>query len=120
VSDDFSHECIDIFVDFAILGAYVTRVLDQAANFRCLPAAVRTEIGPELTRRASVVRATSHGIRQILIAPGKPMQTGYIERFDGTFRNECLNVHWFLTHTVVEDRRFADYENQVRGRRDVT
>ena len=43
VADDFSHECIDIAVDFGISGAYVTRVLDQAATFRGYPAAVRTD-----------------------------------------------------------------------------
>jgi len=29
--------------------------------------------------------------------PGKPMQNGYIESFNGKFRDECLNEHWFQT-----------------------
>ena len=38
-----------------------------------------------------------HGIRHILIQPGRPRQNGYIESFNGKFRDECLNEHWFET-----------------------
>jgi putative transposase len=38
-----------------------------------------------------------HGIRHILIQPGRPMQNGYIESFNGKFRDECLNEHWFMS-----------------------
>jgi len=41
--------------------------------------------------------AHSHGIQHILIEPGKPMQNGYIESFNGKFRDECLNEQWFET-----------------------
>ena len=41
--------------------------------------------------------AQTHGIRHILIQPGRPMQNGYIESFNGKFRDECLNDHWFET-----------------------
>lgn len=95
VADDFSHECVDIAVDYGISGQYVTRLLDQAAMFRGYPAAVRTDNGPEFTSRAFIAWAQSHGVRHILIQPGRPMQNGYIESFNGKFRDECLNEHWF-------------------------
>ncbi|OYY32173.1 MAG: hypothetical protein B7Y28_22735 [Polaromonas sp. 16-63-31] len=41
--------------------------------------------------------AHSHGVKQILIQPGRPMQNGYIESFNGKFRDECLNEQWFQT-----------------------
>jgi putative transposase len=41
--------------------------------------------------------AGKHHIRHILIQPGRPMQNGYIESFNGKFRDECLNEHWFET-----------------------
>ena len=41
--------------------------------------------------------AQGHGIRHILIEPGRPMQNGYIESFNGRFRDECLNEHWLVT-----------------------
>ena len=97
VADDFSHECVDIATDYGIGGLYVTRLLDRAALFRGYPVAVRTDNGPEFTSRAFMAWAQTHGIRHILIQPGRPMQNGYIESFNGKFRDECLNDHWFET-----------------------
>jgi putative transposase len=116
VADDFSHECVDIAVDYGISGQYVTRILDQAAIFRGYPDAVRTDNGPEFTSRAFMAWARKHGIRHILIEPGRPMQNGYIESFNGKFRDECLNEHWFETlpqarNTIADWRQ--DY-NEVR------
>ncbi len=97
VADDFSHECVNISVDWGISGQYVTRLLDRAAIFRGYPVAVRTDNGPEFTSRAFMAWAQSHGVRHILIEPGRPMQNGYIESFNGKFRDEFLNEHWFET-----------------------
>ena len=97
VADDFSHECVDITADWGISGDYVTRLLDRAAIFRGYPAGVRTDNGPEFTNRAFMAWANAHGIRHILIQPGRPMQNGYIESFNGKFRDECLNEQWFQT-----------------------
>ena len=116
VADDFSHESVDIAVDFGISGQYVTRVLDRAALFRGYPQAVRTDNGPELTSRAFMAWAQTHGIRHILIQPGRPMQNGYIENFNGKFRDEHLNEGWFQTlHQAREAAAIwrKDY-NEVR------
>jgi putative transposase len=116
VADDFSHECVDIAVDYGIGGEYVTRLLDRAAIFRGYPEAVRTDNGPEFTSRAFMAWAQGHGVRHILIEPGRPMQNGYIESFNGKFRDECLNDHWFQTlhqaRTAIGTWR-QDY-NEVR------
>ncbi len=69
-ADDFSHECVDIAVDYGISGQSVTRILDQAAIFRGYPDAVRTDNGLEFTSRAFMVWALRHGSRHILIEPG--------------------------------------------------
>ena len=116
VADDFSHECVDIAVDFGIAGEYVTRLLDRAAVFRGYPDMVRTDNGPEFTSRVFMAWAQTHGIRHILIQPGCPMQNGYIESFNGKFRDEHLNESWF--ETLQQARNAAstwkqDY-NQVR------
>ncbi len=116
VADDFSHECVDITADWGISGDYVTRLLDRAALFRGYPAAVRTDNGPEFTSRAFMGWANTHGIKHILIQPGRPMQNGYIESFNGKFRDECLNEQWFETlqqaRTAIAAWR-QDY-NEVR------
>jgi len=95
VADDFSHECVDIGVDFGIGGLYVTRLLDRAATFRGYPKEVRTDNGPEFTCRAFLTWTQKHGIKHILIEPGSPTQNAYIESFNGTFRDECLDENWF-------------------------
>lgn len=116
IADDFSHECIDIAVDFGIGGSYVTRLLDRAALFRGYPNVVRTDNGPEFTSNAFMAWAQTHRIQHILIQPGRPMQNGYIESFNGKFHDECLNEHWF--ETLSQARSIitlwkADY-NEIR------
>ena len=116
VTADFSHECVDIAVDHGISGAYVVRVLEQVALFRGYPQAVRTDQGPEFTSRAFLAWAQAKGVRHILNQPGKPTQNAYIESFNGKFRDECLNEHWFTSlaqaRAVIADWR-RDY-NEVR------
>jgi putative transposase len=116
VADDFSHECVEIAVDYGISGQYVTRLLDQAALFRGYPQVVRTDNGPEFTSRAFLSWAQAHGIRHILIQPGRPMQNGYIESFNGKFRDEHLNEHWFqtLNQARVEAASWRQDYNEIR------
>jgi putative transposase len=97
VADDFSHECVDIGMNFGISGQYVTRLLDRAAVFRCYPEMVRTNNGPEFTSRVFMAWAQTHGIRHILIQQGRHMQNGYMESFNWKFRDELLNESWFET-----------------------
>ncbi len=94
----------------------MTHILDQATLFRGYPQTVRTDNGPEFTSRAFIGWCQTHSIEHHLIEPGKPMQNGYIESFNGKFRDECLNDHWFETldqaRSVIALWR-TDY-NQVR------
>lgn len=116
ITDDFSHECVDIAVEHGIGGEYVVRVLEQVARFRGYPQAVRTDQGPEFTSRAFMAWAQARGVRHILNQPGKPTQNAYIESFNGKFRDECLNEHWFqsLKQARAEIARWrADY-NEIR------
>lgn len=101
IVDDFTKESVDIVVDHSIPGLYVTRVLDQAIAFRGCPRAIRTDQGPEFTGRALDQWAYRRGVELTLIAPGKPTQNAFIESFNGRFRDECLNDHWFENLTVA-------------------
>ncbi len=93
--DDFTKECLTITRAFGITGVQVTRILDSIALFRGYPATIRTDQGPEFTCRALDQWAFEHGVELRLIQPGKPTQNGFIESFNGRFRDECLNEHWF-------------------------
>ena len=97
IVDDFSKEVVDLVADFGISGQYVTRVLDQAARFRGYPKAIRTDQGPEFTGKALDQWAYKHGVQLKMIQAGKPTQNAFIESFNGRFRDECLNDHWFTT-----------------------
>ncbi|MGK4436917.1 DDE-type integrase/transposase/recombinase, partial [Raoultella ornithinolytica] len=91
--DDFTKECLTITIAFGISGVQVTRILDSIALFRGYPATIRTDQGPGFTCRALDQWAFEHGVELRLIQPGKPTQNGFIESFNGRFRDECLNEH---------------------------
>lgn len=116
VVDDLSRECPTIEVDTSIPGARVVRVLDRIAAERGYPEAIVMDNGPELVGKALDAWAYRHGVQLHFIRPGKPNENAYIESFNGKFRDECLNEHWF---TGISDARFTieawrrDY-NQVR------
>jgi putative transposase len=116
VIDDYSRESVQIGVDFGIDAGYVTRLLDQAAKFRGYPKAIRSDNGPEFTARAFAAWATRHKIEHILIEPGSPTQNAYIESFNGTFRDECLNEQWFtsLAEARIEIAKWRRDYNEVR------
>jgi putative transposase len=106
VIDDFSRECIDIAIDYGMGGQYITRVLDQVGQFRGYPKAIRTDQGPEFTSRAFMAWAHARGVRHLINDAGKPTQNAYIESFNGKFRDECLNEHWFVT--MAQARRVIE------------
>ena len=115
IVDDCTKESVDLVADFGISGHYVTRILDQAVRFRGCPKAIRTDQGPEFTGKALDQWAYEHSVQLKLIQPGKPTQNAYIESFNGKFRDECLNEHWFhsLAHAraVIQAWR-QDYNEQ--------
>ena len=87
----------------------MTRVLDNLAITRGLPRDLRTDNALEFCGRAMLTWAHAHGVTLRLIEPGKPTQNAYSEAFNGRFRDECLNEHWFtsLPHAraIIEDWR---------------
>jgi putative transposase len=97
IVDDFTKEVIELVLDHSITGDYVTRALEHVVRFRGAPRAIRTDQGPEFTGRALDQWAYRHGVDLKLIQAGKPTQNAYIESFNGKFRDECLNEHWFAT-----------------------
>jgi putative transposase len=53
--------------------------------------------GPEFAGTALDAWAAQHGVHLHLIQPEKPVQNAFIASFNGKFRDECLNGHWFVT-----------------------
>jgi putative transposase len=116
VVDDCSRECLAIRVERSIPGAYVARVLTELVKKRGRPDVIVLDNGPEFISRALEIWAEEHGVRLHFIEPGKPVQNCYVESFNGRFRDECLNEHWFTS--LADARRiisaWRDEYNEVR------
>lgn len=116
VVDEFSRECLQVHVAHSIPAVRVIEVLERLRVERGLPEVVITDNGSEFTSRAFDAWAYARGVKIHYIQPGKPVQNCYIESFNGTLRDECLNLHWFISladaRRTIEAWR-TDY-NRVR------
>ena len=120
IVDDATTEAVAIVPARALGGLPLTRALDRLAADRGLPRILRTDNGPEFCGRAMLTWAHARGVTLRLIEPGKPTQNAYIESFNGRFRDECLNEHWFtsLAHAeaIIEAwRREYNEERPKKG-----
>jgi putative transposase len=97
IMDEFSRECLAIHVAHSIPAVRVIDVLERLREKRGLPEIIMTDNGSEFTSRAFDAWAYARGVRIDYIQPGKPVQNCFIESFNGTLRDECLNLHWFLS-----------------------
>lgn len=116
VIDDFSRECLAAVVDTSISGQRVARELDQIAEMRGYPGQVVSDNGTELTSNAMLKWQEDRKVKWHYIAPGKPMQNGLVESFNGRMREECLNEHLFpsLRHACSMIAAWRKDYNQVR------
>ena len=119
IVDDATTEAVALVPARALGGMAVTRVLDRLALTRRLPRVLRTDNGLEFCGRAMLTWAHERGVALRLIAPGKPTQNAYIESFNGRFRDECLNEHWFtsLTHAEVVIEAWRREYNEERPKK---
>jgi putative transposase len=103
IVDDCSRESPAIEVDTSINGRRVVAVLDRLADTRGLPDSITVDHGPEFEGQVLDAWAYQNGVVLNFIRPGKPVENAYIESFNGRFRDECLNEHWFLTLAHARD-----------------
>lgn len=109
VGDDFSRLSCGILADFSIRGERMVRYLDELGERYGYPEEIVLDNGPECTSQAMFLWSRRTGVALRFIQPGKPMQNGFIESFNGKFRDECLNEHWFTSleeaRTIIEEWR---------------
>lgn len=107
ILDTVTRECLAIEVDTSLPGQRMVRVLDQLIACHGVPKRITLDNGPEFAGHLLDAWAYEHGVVLDFIDPGKPMQNGYVESFNGKFRDECLNVHWFgslpQARRIIED-----------------
>lgn len=97
VVDDYTRECLVIEVDTSLPGLRVKQVLERLKEMRGLPASITVDNGPEFAGKVLDAWAYEAGVTLSFIRPGKPVENAYIESFNGRFRDECLNEHWFVS-----------------------
>jgi len=73
----------------------VTAALDQAIGHHGQPQVITLDNGTEFTSNHFDWWAYQRGIQLDFITPGRPVENGIIESFNGKMRDECLNMHWF-------------------------
>lgn len=116
LTDDFNREALAIEIDVNLGARRIVRVLDRVAAERGYPAKLRVDNGPEMTSVHLAAWAESHSVELEFIQPGKPMQNGFIERFNRTYREEVLDMYVFNklseVRYITEDW-LIDY-NEVR------
>ena len=120
IVDDGTTEAVVTHVEHAIGGDHLVRVIEKVCQERGYPQVIRSDNGSEFTSRAMLTWAHERGVQLKLIEPGKPNQNAYIESFNGRFRDECLNEHWFVNlhhaRTLIEQwRREYNEERPKKG-----
>lgn len=116
VVDDFNREALGIEIDLNLPAARVIRTLDRIAAWRGYPDKMRMDNGPEFIATSLADWAQQHGVVLDFIQPGRPMQNGFIERFNRSYREGVLDMYVFKTLDEVRERTeiwMADYNEQL-------
>lgn len=102
VIDKWSRESVLLEVDFTLNGRRVVEAFERLSRHRALPLAITVDHGTEFTSKVLDEWAYKHRVQLDFIRPGKPVENGHIESFNGRLRDECLNANEFVT---IEDAR---------------
>ena len=97
VMDVYTRESLAIEPGQSLKGEDVVRVLQRIQKDRGGPKRLFCDNGSEFSSRVLDLWAYQNRVRIDFSRPGKPTDNAHIESFNGTFRNECLNTHWFTT-----------------------
>src|SRR5215208_5145848 len=107
IVDTFSRFSPALEPRFTFRGADVVDVLERVGRQVGLPATIRVDQGTEFVSRDLDLWAYQRGVTLDFSRPGKPTDNAFIEAFNGRFRAECLNAHWFLS--------LADAQKKIGG-----
>ena len=117
IIDEGSREGLAIEAASSIGALRCIRVLERIIEKRGVkPAVLRSDNGTEFTAHAFTGWCKEQGIKQAFIQKGKPMQNGYMERFNGSFRKEVLNMYLCMERWQVQDLadKWLDHYNNAR------
>lgn len=105
IVDNFSRECLAIHVGQGIKGEEVVSVMEQLKDYHGrLPKRLQTDNGSEFISKVLDKWAYENGVTMDFSRPGTPTDNPFIESFNGSFRDECLNIHWFLSMIDAQEK----------------
>lgn len=114
--DGFTRYAPRIEVDTSLPGQRVVRVLEELKRRGRKPEAIVIDNGTEFTSQVMDQWAYENQVQLHFITPGRPMENGFIESFNGKFRDECLSLEWFRSRAeakvLIEEWR--RHFNEVR------
>jgi hypothetical protein len=116
VVDQFTRECLLLLADSSLTGHKVALALSQVIAEREAPESITVDNRTEFASKAMDAWAYQYRVQLDFIRPGRPVENGYIESFNGRLRDECLNVHVFFTLADVREKleQWREDYNQVR------
>jgi putative transposase len=119
IVDIFSRFSPALAPRFTFRGTDVVEILERVCKEVGFPATIRVDQGTEFVSRDLDLWAYQRGVTLDFSQPGKPTDNAFIEAFNGRFRAECLNAHWFLSladaQEKVEDWRRYYNEERPHG-----
>jgi putative transposase len=116
VVDQYTRECVCAYADRSQTGEKVVEQMKRLVALRGAPESITTDNGSEFAGRAMEAWAYQTGVKLDFIRPGRPVQNGYIESFNGRLRDECLNGEVFFNLTDAREKleRWRRDYNQKR------
>jgi putative transposase len=103
--DNFSRQCLATRVGQSIKGIDVVRIMNDVKQYLNLtPERIQVDNGSEFISKDFDKWAYENNVILDFSRPGKPTDNPYIESFNGSFRDECLNVNWFMSLEDAEDK----------------
>lgn len=98
IVDKYSRKCMAIEVGQGLKGTDVVSALEELRLFQqAMPRKIQVDNRSEFISKDVDRWAYEHQVELVFSRPGKPTDNPYIESFNGSFRDECLNAHWFLS-----------------------
>lgn len=116
IMDDFNRKAVNIEADFSMPASRVVQAMQRAIHENGKPRKIRVDNGPEFISADFSDWCKSQNITIQYIQPGKPMQNGYIERFNRSFREDILDSHLFedLKQVKILSEEWMDDYNNAR------
>lgn len=116
VIDQFTRECLALVADRALNGHRVALALSQVIAERAVPESITADNGSEFSGKAMDAWSYQYGVHLEFIRPGKPIDNGYVESFNGRLRDEFMNVETFFDLSEVREKleRWRQDYNQAR------